>query len=165
MMLHPEVGRSMQLMKYALNHPKYFTHEKIAFGITFVAFVINILAELLNLFMLLYQTTIQHCIIHLVTLEIIIEIPHIYMGSLMDDHLKDRLFEQNAHLHVHNKSSTIPWSSRSMSNKLGKMIYRIFRILYVSVIFYFQPFLLMFVYHRYVKQGDFPKAGGAHWIS
>jgi len=104
-MLYPEVGRSMQLIKYVVNHPDEFTHPYIVLCVTFTAHTINVIAEILNLFMLLYQHTVAHAIIHFVALEIIVEIPHIYMGSLLDDKLKDRLFEQNAHLHVHNRGS------------------------------------------------------------
>ena len=91
-MLYPEVGRTMMLMKYVVNHPDQFTHPKIVQLVIFCAHNVNIAAEVLNLFMLLYQHTVEHAIIHFVALEIIVEIPHIYMGSLLDDHLKDRLF-------------------------------------------------------------------------
>jgi len=85
MMLYPFVGRSMMMMKYVLNHYDDFTHPGIAFMIPFIDLNLNILAEGLNLFMLLYQHTIEHAIIHFVALEIIVEIPHIYMHSLLED--------------------------------------------------------------------------------
>lgn len=137
MMLYPFVGRSMMLMKYVLNHPEYFTHPNIAFCVPFIDLNLNIAAEFLNLFMLLYQHTVEHAIIHFVALEIIVEIPHIYMHSLLDDQLKERIFKDNHALHVHNKASDIPWNSRSGSNKAGKCMYRLYRALYVAIIFYF----------------------------
>lgn len=85
MMLYPFVGRSMMLMKHAVNHPSLFTNPTIAFMVPFIDLNINIVAEFLNLFMLLYQHTVEHAIIHFVALEIIVEIPHIYMHSLLDD--------------------------------------------------------------------------------
>jgi hypothetical protein len=91
-MLYPEIGRTMQLVKYVNNHPELFTHPNTVYLVVFNAFFINILAEILNLYMLLYQHTIEHVIIHFVALEIIVEIPHIYMGSLLDDKLRDRIF-------------------------------------------------------------------------
>lgn len=84
-MLYPFVGRSMMLMKHAVNHPSLFTNPTIAFMVPFIDLNINIVAEFLNLFMLLYQHTVEHAIIHFVALEIIVEIPHIYMHSLLDD--------------------------------------------------------------------------------
>jgi hypothetical protein len=85
MMLYPFVGRSMMMMKYVLNHYDDFTHPNIALLVPFLDLNLNITAELLNLFMLLYQHTVEHAIIHFVALEIIVEIPHIYMHSLLDD--------------------------------------------------------------------------------
>ena len=85
MMLYPEVGRSMQLMKYAVNHSEYFTHPYLAFGVPFIAHNINILSEALNLFMLLYWYSVEYTVIYFVALEVLVEIPHIYMGSLLDD--------------------------------------------------------------------------------
>ena len=103
MMLYPFVGRSMAVMKYVLNHPKEFTHPNLAMAVTFSDLNLNILAEFLNLYMLLYQHTVEHAIIHFVALEIIVEIPHRYMDSLLDDQLKDKLFAHGHHeLHVHN---------------------------------------------------------------
>lgn len=91
-MLYPEVGRTMVLLKYTNNHPEYFTHPRIVFMVAATAHNLNFAAEILNLFMLLYQHTVMHCIIHFVAFEIIVEIPHIYMGSLLDDKLKDQIF-------------------------------------------------------------------------
>lgn len=137
MMLYPEVGRSMQLMKYAVNHPEYFTHPAIAFAIPFTAHNINIVSEALNLFMLIFWSSVEYTIMYFVALEVLVEIPHIYMGSLLDDQLKDRLFEQNHELHIHNKGSKIKWSSRTWSNIINRFLYRAHRVLYVAVIFYF----------------------------
>jgi hypothetical protein len=50
LILYPEISRSMQLMKYTLNHPEQFTHPTIAFMIPFTTHNINIFAEGLNLF-------------------------------------------------------------------------------------------------------------------
>jgi len=123
-MLYPEVGRTMQLVKYTLNHPGEFTHPRIVIVVVFTAHHINLFAEFLNLFMLLYQHTVEHAIIHFVALEIIVEVPHIYMGSLLDDQLKDRLFEDNGHLHVHHSGSSIKFADRDLFNKLGRVWYK-----------------------------------------
>jgi hypothetical protein len=68
--------------------------------------MINILAELMNIYMLLYQYKVDYCIIHFVALEIIVEIPGIYMNSLIDDKLKPRIFSHHS-LEVHTKGSKV----------------------------------------------------------
>ena len=156
MMLYPFVGRSMALMKYVLNHNEHFTHPTLATLVPFIDLNLNIAAEFLNLFMLLYQHTVEHAIIHFVALEVIVEIPHKYMESLLDDQLKERVFHHgHAHLDVTNKGKDIPFIKRSGTNKLFRFLYRLYRALYVAVIFYFQPFLLMFCYKFFVHQGHF----------
>jgi hypothetical protein len=84
-MLYPEVAHTMTLMKYVINHPHLFTNPNIALMVPMISTIVNVLAEFINLFMLLNQHSIEHTIIHFVALEILVEIPHIYMGSLIDD--------------------------------------------------------------------------------
>ena len=83
------------------------------------------------------QHTIDHVIIHAVALYIIIELPKIYMRSLGHDKLKHRIFHAQ-YLLVEKKGSEIDfWKDRSTKNKIYRTIYRILRIFYSSVIFYF----------------------------
>lgn len=72
-------------MKYILNHEEHFTNPNAAFLIALTAHHINLFAEFLNFYMLLFQHNVEHCIIHFVALEIIVEIPHIYNHSLVND--------------------------------------------------------------------------------
>ena len=72
----------------------------------------------MNVYMLLYQYKVDYCIIHFVALEIIVEIPAIYMNSLIDDKLKTRIFSSHE-LSVDNKGSEIDfWKDRSFLNKI-----------------------------------------------
>merc|ERR1711998_599923 len=59
------------MMKYALNHYEDFTHPNIAVLVPLIDLNLNIAAEILNLYFLLYQHTVEHAIIHFVALEII----------------------------------------------------------------------------------------------
>ena len=114
-----------------------FDKPVIPFLVSYVQFMINIAAEVLNLYMLLYQHSVEHSIIHFVALEVIIEIPHFYSSALIDDKLKDKIFSKIHHLHKHNKGREINfWKDRSLFNKWGRINYVVFRALYVSVIFY-----------------------------
>jgi hypothetical protein len=48
---------------------------------------IAIIAEVLNLYMLTFQHTIEHCIMHFVAFEVIVELGNIYFESLMNNKL------------------------------------------------------------------------------
>ena len=118
-------------------------------------FIVALLAEFINLYLLTYQHSVEHCIIHFVALEVIVEIPHIFIGSLINDRLKQRIFNKTHSLKVTIKGSSLKFSERSCSNKLGRVIYRICRSIYASLFFYFQPFIVVFIYFRFMKGGDF----------
>jgi hypothetical protein len=88
-MLYPEVGRSMSYFKYIINHNELFTHPKTATFVALYAVSICIAAEILNIYMLLNYKDIEYTIIYFVALVIIVEIPHMYVSSLLNDKLKD----------------------------------------------------------------------------
>ena len=156
LMLFPEIAQSMTVMKYIINHQSEFTCPNVAFSIIFVAFFINILAELMNIYMLLYQYKVDYCIIHFVALEIIVEIPGIFMSSLIDDKLIKRVFCDH-NLEIKFKGSELDfWKDRSILNKGQRIIYRVSRSIYISFIFYFCPFFGLYWY-RWLKPGDFGK--------
>ena len=159
-MLFPHVERSMSHMKYANNHAKKFTNPNIAFGVALSSFIVNILAEFINVYLLTYQHNVEHCIIHFVALEIIVEIPHILIGSLTESKLKSRIFSTTHALKVTNRGRDITFKSRSCCNKISRVLYRFFRCIYVSFIFYFQPFFVIIIYFNYLRGGE---VAAHHW--
>ena len=85
LMLYPNISLTMGLMKYICNHEERFTHPNGAFSVAFTATSINILVEIICCYLLLFQPTVEYSIIHFVALEVLAEIPHIYMHSLIDN--------------------------------------------------------------------------------
>ena len=100
------------------------------------------MAECINLYLLAYQHTVDHCIIHFVALEVIMEMSKLYLEALPDETMKEVL-----HHHVHrvNRGRDIKFSKRTPFHKFARVIYKIIRALYVSVIFYFIPFFPWFL--------------------
>jgi len=142
----------MDWLKFINNHQNDFDKPAIPFFIAYCTLMINLTTELLNIFMLLYQHTIEHAIIHFVALEVIIEIPHFYSSALIDDKLKDKVFSKTHHLHKHNKGKDINfWKDRSLFNKWGRLSYIVFRVIYVVLIFYLQPFFVVGLYSTFKK--------------
>ena len=83
----------------------------------FTGLIINIGTEVVNIALLLYQHSVEHAIIHFVALEVIAEIPHIYMGSLVNDKLKEIVFEE-PHLHVTKHGRDIKFKDRGCLSKI-----------------------------------------------
>ena len=84
-MICPEVAGTMDMFKYTINQCHLFEKDS-EFTVQFLAFVsliINIVAEILNIYMLTYQHNIVFVLMEVVCLEIIIELPSIYMSSLV----------------------------------------------------------------------------------
>ena len=154
LMLFPFVERSMNHMKYINNHPKNFTNPDVAYCIALSSFAINVMAELINIYLLTYQHNVEHCIIHFVALEVIVEIPHILIGSMSADKLKQRIFSSTHSLRVTERAKKISWSSRSCANKFARVLYKFVRGIYISFIFYGQPFFVMLFYFVYLEGGE-----------
>lgn len=89
-MLYPEVKKGMQIMKYCNNHEHLFQEAYMPFLIGFMQYFTSLFATVVNVYMLAYQHTIEHCIIHFVALEVVVELPKIYFESM---HGEEKLFE------------------------------------------------------------------------
>lgn len=142
LILYPEVARGMMIMKFANNQPESFVEygSEVAFVIGFCQATLGIIAEFINLELLAFQHTIQHCIIHFVALEIIMELATIYFESLKDNKL--------AHIMHHPPKFTkhcrdISFRSRSPFHKFARALYKFFRCIYVSYVFYTMPFAVI----------------------
>jgi len=87
--LYPEVAKGMELMKFASNHHELFVPagSEISFCIAFIQVFCAVLAEIINITLLTNQHTVDHCIIHFVALEVIMEVSSLYYESLLHNKL------------------------------------------------------------------------------
>mmetsp|Transcript_12166 Transcript_12166/g.20508 ORF Transcript_12166/g.20508 Transcript_12166/m.20508 type:complete len:144 (-) Transcript_12166:66-497(-) len=131
-------------MKFANNQPELFVRHgsQISFFIGFMQFVISIFAQAINLYLLTYQHTVDHCIIHFVALEVIMEMSQLYLEALTDEKAKEVLHH---HPKIVNRGKDIDFSKRSLFHKVARVIYKFMRAIYCSIIFYFIPFFVWFL--------------------
>ena len=92
--------------------------------------------------MLAYQHTVQHCIIHFVALEVIMEISNMYFESLKGNKLKEIMHHAPKCV---KSGKDIKFSERTLFHKGARILYKVLRSFYVSVIFYFVPFSVMYL--------------------
>ncbi len=78
-----------------------------------------LLAEVINLWLLSLQHTIQHCIMHFVALEVIMEVSNYYFEALMNNKLKV-IMHHPPKLHV--KGDDIKFMERSCFHKVARVI-------------------------------------------
>lgn len=142
--LYPEVAKGMNLMKYANNQVDDFVQNgsEISFIIGLTQVSMALIAEYINIKLLSAQHTISHSIMHFVALEIIMEVSNLYFESLMNNKLKVIMHHPPK---LTKKGKDIEFRERSMFHKFARIIYKFLRCLYVSVVFYFVPFFVVFL--------------------
>mmetsp|Transcript_12167 Transcript_12167/g.20511 ORF Transcript_12167/g.20511 Transcript_12167/m.20511 type:complete len:217 (-) Transcript_12167:89-739(-) len=142
--LYPEVAKGMGLMKFSNNQPDLFVEggSQIGFLIGCVQVFTSIFAEGINLFMLTYQHTVSHCIIHFVALEVIMEVSNLYFESLMGNKLKAVMHHPPK---IEHRGKDIKFAERSLFHKCARLFYKMLRCVYVGFLFYYVPFVVLFL--------------------
>jgi len=140
-------------MKFANNHPELFVScgSEISYGIACIQVFCALLAESINIILLTSQHTVDHCIIHFVALEVIMEVSSLYYESLLHNKLTKIVHHPPA---VTNFNRDMNFSDRSCFHKGARVFFKIIRALYVGIIYYYVPFVVLFT------QWFLPIAGG-----
>lgn len=151
-LLSPEVENGMRIMKYANQQAHMFIEggSELAFFLGFLQGLMAIAVQVICLRMLAFQHSIAHSIIHFVALEAILELPMLYFESLIDNKLKVIMHDLPV---VEKRGRDIKMSDRSCYHKVARVIYRMYRAVYVSAIYYFIPYAVIFYQWTY-EGGD-----------
>ena len=77
-------------MKFANQNPELFVKNgsQISFILGFIQVFMALFCEAINVMLLTYQHTVDHCIIHFVALEVIMDVANYYYEAMMDNKLK-----------------------------------------------------------------------------
>ena len=100
-------------------------------------FTAAVFTELVNIVMICMQETIMDIVLNFIALGTIAQIDSIYSGALSDVPLKGAFEER---LPIEHSSKTIPFCKRTNFGKLTHLSYKLWRIAYVSVYYYFTPY-------------------------
>lgn len=130
-------------MKFANNHPELFvpSGSEISYCIACIQVFCALLAECINITLLTSQHTVDHCIIHFVALEVIMEVSSLYYESLLHNKLTKIVHHPPA---VTNFNRNMSFGDRSIFHKFARVFFKIVRAVYVGVIFYYVPFVVLF---------------------
>ena len=133
----------MEMMKFCNNQSELFCKygSEISYILGLLQFLTAVFCELINVYMLTFQDSVANSIVNFVTLKVIMAMPKMYFMALHDNPLKE-VTEQ--HLKLVNRGPRA-LSSRTFFHKIARIIYKFSRALYVSVIFYFIPFGVLYV--------------------
>lgn len=94
------------------------------------------------IYLLAMQHTVEHCIIHFVALEVIMEVTKLYFESLIDNKLRSVVH----HSPKYDSSLKPTFYERSCFHKFGRIIYKMLRAIYVSFIYYFIPYWIILLF-------------------
>ena len=75
-------------------------------------------------------------------LEIILELTKMYLEALRDPYMEEAL---ENHIKAEKKGKDIKFMERNWFHKIARLIYKLIRLIYCSVIFYFVPFSVYFI--------------------
>lgn len=178
LLLYPEVATGLDIMKFANQNPDLFIGNgaEIAFILGLIQVFMAVFCEAINVFLLTYQHTTDHCIIHFVALEVIMEVTNYYFEAMMDNKLKNFICHKLEHnppcrpeITTENgekrrrKGSDNIFSERSCFHKVARITYKMIRMFYVGLIFYFIPFSTLFMQYIYADTAPHGAShGGGH---
>jgi hypothetical protein len=132
-----------------------------------VAFILGLVqclqafgTTLVCLRLLAFQHSIQHSIIHFVALEMIMEFGTLYFES--QHHIGNKLTTLcHKHPVATVKGDDIVWKDRTCFHKCARILYRTFRLYYISCMFYMLPFWMYFILFN-AEGGDPARSNGHH---
>lgn len=165
--LTPNISKGLELMNFANNHPDAFTNDRVPVIAGFMQVFTAIFGEAVNLSMLLGHREVERCIIHFITLVVVLEMAQMYYGALtigmgvageagitiVTQVCKEPVIKTDG--------KQISMSERSCFQKMGRIVYKFLRALFVSLIYYYAPFLVViipFLYFYPFKYNPAPRS-------
>jgi len=163
MSLIDELDSSLKNMKYALNQNYNFQRPNLAFITAYLHFLAVVFTEFTNIAIILYSPDPINIVLNFIAIAIITEFDDYVYASVRNEPCK-KLIEKECYekvLVVHHTTSKscgdqelsyvkdengefrklkIKFSERPCGQKCGLIIYRMSRMFYVSIYFYFLPF-------------------------
>ena len=132
-------------MKFANQQAPLFIENgsPIAYLLGLHALANALACQFFNIYLLTYQPSIEESILYFVALFVIMEFTQLYYESLSRFRLKAVMHEP---VHRMRSGQDINFCERSCFHMFARVLYRVVRILYVSVVFYYIPYSVVLMY-------------------
>lgn len=142
LILAPFASQGMLIMKYAVNNYRQFAQKgaQTAFLIGLAQYLVSVYCEIATTIVMVFASEVYQEIVIVLIIAVAIKLPDMYFQSFSNNELKKVCDEE---LKVVVRGRFLPFSSRSSLNKVARMVYRVLRTLYVSLIYYFIPFAVL----------------------
>jgi hypothetical protein len=140
-----DIRNGQKMMKYTINHPESFNLPKIAFCIGLMQFIGGLACEFACIFFLSTISLSIDVIIKFIALGSIAKIDDFYASALPEEN-KVKKNKGKANLKIENhRRIYLARDGRTNCVKCLGVLTKVIRIFYCSFIFYFIPFLVLFI--------------------
>jgi len=131
------------MMKYSVNHPDSFSNPFYAFLVALMQSVGGLAAEIVCITFLCSLSNPIDIIIRFVAFASIGKIDNFYAAALPDD---NKIKKDSGNLTISNHRRDLEVEDgKKVSFYGGRFVYKTIRIAYASFIFYFLPYLALFI--------------------
>ena len=132
-----DVRNGLNMMKYACNHHESFTNVYPSFVIGFLLMTISFIVEVNVMLILSSLPDILGVIMKYVSLAAIANIPRFYYNSLVEH---KALSFGGLKIPIHKFRHNSPLANAHWTVKVMRFFYKICRLFFCSISFYFMPF-------------------------
>lgn len=152
MMMHINVEKDVKmgivLMKYAVNHYKKFLNPYMPFAVGFLSTIIAVIIEINVMVILSGLPDVLQVVVRYVSLASIARIPGIYFSSLTDSSFVAKCKDKKLPITVHRADK--PMQDAPYRIKVCRFVYKVWRIAFCSIGFYFMPFTAIFLNFQFM---------------
>lgn len=138
-----DVKQGITMMKYATNHWREFNNPMMPFITGLLSTLIALIIEFNVMIILSALPDLLGIIVRYVSLASIAKVPQIYFGSLSNMNISEKLKDKKLNITQHRHDN--PLKDAPLSVHVMRYIYKVFRIIFCSVLFYFTPFATIFL--------------------
>lgn len=151
--IYREFMKGQFIMKYVMNHETVFYQAYIPYALGLIQLLFCFTFEFINMVILFSKGNVYLTIVSYLTVTLLVDLSSIYyqktIGCDKLEILKE-VFNDENHLEITNKNKNVVFSDRSGFSKFAKVVYKICRAIYASLIFYFVPFLYIVFNQNYM---------------
>lgn len=139
-----DMRQGLVMMKYAINHPKEFSNPFYAFFVALMQSMGGLASEICCIVFLCSLTDPINIIIRFVAFASIGKIDNFYYAALPGDNKLKQNESLCGDIEIVNHRREVT-EKRAVSFYIGRFIFKSIRLLYASFIFYFLPYLAIFI--------------------
>ena len=142
-----DMRQGLQMMKYVTNHAKSFSNPMYAFMVAFMQCAGGLFAEIFCIIFLCSLTNCIDIIIRFVAFASIGKVDNFYASALSPEYKIKKKWGSMPDIMIKTKRADFDEGKkkRVCTGYVSRFIYKSIRICYASFIFYFLPYLALFI--------------------